>query len=155
MRHFARTNPTNKQQLKPSIQSRRRKIETAVEYNNFNIVIEASNALVMENVSIQVKKTFQKKHRMFFTLVWVFSSLFLGCLSDCVCPSTCSFGYRGTQAQCFCWAQGMARIGKTAGTISYFPHAQYSTGGCSYCPQQTGVDGMTAWIDVIHPHELF
>eukprot|EP01124_Arcella_intermedia_P010093 TRINITY_DN16646_c0_g1_i2.p1 TRINITY_DN16646_c0_g1~~TRINITY_DN16646_c0_g1_i2.p1 ORF type:complete len:167 (+),score=14.98 TRINITY_DN16646_c0_g1_i2:38-538(+) len=63
--------------------------------------------------------------------------LVLACLlglawSQCGCPVfDCT--YTGSQAQCFCWAQGYANSQHTTGSVTYFPWGTFSTGGCKYC----------------------
>jgi len=56
-----------------------------------------------------------------------------GATAQCSCPGTCAF-YDGSEAQCFCWAQQTANAEHKTGQVSWFPHAQFSSGGCKFCP---------------------
>jgi len=54
--------------------------------------------------------------------------------AKCVCyGANCAF-YTGTEPQCFCWCNNEVARGKVGGRCTFFPHAQFSSGGCSFCP---------------------
>ncbi|KAL0205396.1 hypothetical protein P9112_000703 [Eukaryota sp. TZLM1-RC] len=56
--------------------------------------------------------------------------------AGCNCPGRCGNGYRGTQAQCYCYCSEQAtklQLPSDA-TCSFFPYiVGRSTGGCSLC----------------------
>jgi len=54
------------------------------------------------------------------------------------CASASNGGYSGSQAQCYCWAQGYLRRNRAVGQVTYFPRAQFSSGGCSVCTTGSG-----------------
>ncbi|KAL0208261.1 hypothetical protein P9112_010848 [Eukaryota sp. TZLM1-RC] len=55
-------------------------------------------------------------------------------LRRCKCPSQCSWGYSGTYQQCTSWARSIASLFLNGQyTVTYFPRAQFSSGGCSAC----------------------
>ncbi|KAL0217597.1 hypothetical protein RCL1_008178 [Eukaryota sp. TZLM3-RCL] len=67
--------------------------------------------------------------------VLFFSAFIAIALAACRCPSNCGWGYSGSDAQCFCWCSNLAaslKLGSDA-RCSYFPKAQFSSGGCSLC----------------------